>query len=145
MDSFVRLATLADAPSINSLSFQLGYERTVCQTETALQNFIDRQDRCVFVCENPSGQVVGWIGAKTEAELTSEPYLLISGFVVDESVRGTGFGKRLLEAVYEFASNLGLSVIRLRMNEKRTETFSFYLNAGFDEVKRQVVFERSVK
>ncbi|MBX3120142.1 MAG: GNAT family N-acetyltransferase [Fimbriimonadaceae bacterium] len=137
----IREALLDDAHEMARLSVQLGYSVSLERMRSSLQSFLDDPERFVFVVESEN-KIVGWMGARLDAELTSEPYLLISGLVVDEDSRGEGHGKALINHAFALADQLGVEKVRLRMNEKRTEAHDFYVRLGFEEIKRQVVFER---
>jgi DNA-binding MarR family transcriptional regulator/GNAT superfamily N-acetyltransferase len=53
---------------------------------------------------------------------------------VDESVRGLGIGRRMLEAVEMQARALGLTTARLETNGTLTEAIHLYRSAGYREV-----------
>jgi GNAT superfamily N-acetyltransferase len=54
---------------------------------------------------------------------------------VDASVRGTGLGRRLLEAVEAEARAAGAHVLRLETNRTLREAIALYRSAGYREVE----------
>jgi ribosomal protein S18 acetylase RimI-like enzyme len=55
---------------------------------------------------------------------------------VSSTVRGLGFGRRMLEALEAQSRVLGLTTIRLETNRALTEAIRLYQSAGYVEVPR---------
>jgi len=53
---------------------------------------------------------------------------------VSESVRGLGFGRRMLSTLEDEARALGLTTLRLETNRVLTEAIRLYRSAGYAEV-----------
>ena len=68
----------------------------------------------------------------------------ILGLVVDESARSRGVGARLVAAAELWATGLGLPEMRVRSRDTRERAHRFYLNAGYEIWKRQVVFRKRI-
>jgi GNAT superfamily N-acetyltransferase len=79
-------------------------------------------------------------------ELTAATLLQaeIAGLVVDETARGGGIGRRLLEAAEQWARSHGCRAIRVRSNVVREGAHAFYVREGFREIKTQKVFEKGL-
>jgi ribosomal protein S18 acetylase RimI-like enzyme len=56
---------------------------------------------------------------------------------VDPSVRGTGLGLRLIEAVAEWSSERGASTIELSVTTNNAAAAALYARAGFTETGRR--------
>lgn len=55
---------------------------------------------------------------------------------VSESVRGLGFGRRMLAALEQEAQSLGLGVVRLETHRSLEEAIDLYRSSGYREVAR---------
>jgi ribosomal protein S18 acetylase RimI-like enzyme len=54
---------------------------------------------------------------------------------VDDTMRGTGLGRRLLQALEDAAANRGCQVVQLETNKTLTEAQALYRSAGYEEVE----------
>lgn len=68
----------------------------------------------------------------------------ITGLVVDESARGQGVGRRLVEGVEAWATGRGLGVLAVRSNVMRSESHPFYERMGFARVKTQHAYRKQL-
>jgi ribosomal protein S18 acetylase RimI-like enzyme len=138
----IRYAVLDDAPAIAALATQLGYPSQSEETEARLLDVLERPDNAVLVAEE-EGFVVGWLQVVGTHYIDSEPFALITGLVVAETLRSRGIGAALVEAAVEWAAGHGYRTIRVRSNVVRERAHAFYERLGFSRVKNQVVFVRS--
>jgi GNAT superfamily N-acetyltransferase len=109
-----------------------------------LQCILNRPEHGAFVAEQ-EGSVVGWIHVYV-AHIIEAPnsYVEIGGLVVDESQRGTGIGRALIEAAEDWTRRSGFDDIRLRSASKRVEAHKFYESLGYRIVKTQMRFEKKL-
>jgi GNAT superfamily N-acetyltransferase len=77
------------------------------------------------------GRPVGCGGLKAVDEEMSE----IRRVFVDESARGHGIGRRLLEALEEHARRLGYQRVRLNTGDSQPEALALFRAAGYVEVE----------
>jgi GNAT superfamily N-acetyltransferase len=63
---------------------------------------------------------------------------------VAHTARGTGVGRRLIEAAEEWAMARGLDVMGLRSNQVRTEARGFYEHLGYKVIKTQNAFRKNL-
>ena len=63
---------------------------------------------------------------------SASPYAVIENVVVDESLRGTGIGKRMMAAALERAWAAGCYKAMLLTGSRRASTHAFYRACGFD-------------
>lgn len=68
----------------------------------------------------------------------------VVSLVVDESMRGKGIGKYLLEQSIVWFKINGQSKVRIRCNSKREEANKFYSHLGYTEMKSQKVYEKNI-
>ena len=61
----------------------------------------------------------------------------LTALVVDEAVRGSGVGRRLVEAVESFARDAGCERLSVTTYEHLIEAQAFYLRVGFEATGRR--------
>ena len=89
-------------------------------------------------------RVVGWIHVQATYLLECDARAEIWGLVVSETARGSGVGRRLVEAAEEWAAMLGLAVMALRSNQLRTGARGFYEHLGYTVTKTQNAFRKNL-
>ena len=137
----MRRATIHDSAAIADLSSQLGYPSTTEEIEQRLSSIDNNSDHAVLVAEQ-DGVVVGWLHVAKVVHLESGTFAEIVGIVVDESHRGTGWGRSLVGAAERWALEHGCREIRVRVNIIRERTHGFYEQNGYILRKQQKVFEK---
>jgi GNAT superfamily N-acetyltransferase len=120
--------TARDAGAVAALSGQLGYPSTPEQVEMHFGN----------------GKLLGCVHASGRRFLESDPYAEIGGMVVDAGNRRRGVGRALLLEAEKWARERGYTTMRIRSNMKRTEARPFYGRMGYQVIKSQYVFEKTV-
>jgi GNAT superfamily N-acetyltransferase len=139
MDITIREATQADSVSIARLAEQLGYAVAAGEISTRLALIREGGDERVLVAEGEQG-VVGWTTCAAVTHIHTCPYVLVSGFVVDQDQRGRGIGRELMKEVEAWARLKGLTSVRLNAHVKREAAHRFYEALGFQKVKEQYSF-----
>jgi N-acetylglutamate synthase-like GNAT family acetyltransferase len=137
----IRPVEVNDATLVANLSHQLGYPCTAAIMERRIISLQESTSDKAWVAEDED-QIVGWIQITFMERLESGRFMEITGLVVDESRRSQGIGEQLLAFVRDIAKDQGLPRIVVRSNVLRTRTHGFYLRNGFEEKKRQCVFEQ---
>jgi GNAT superfamily N-acetyltransferase len=143
MSLSIRDAADADAPVIARLAGQLGYVVAAREIAGRLSLVTAGGDERVLVAENERG-VVGWTACAVVAHIHTGPYVLVSGFVVDQDERGRGIGRLLMAEVEAWARARGVSSVRLNANAKREAAHRFYQALGFRKVKEQYSFQKDL-
>jgi len=139
----IRRATAADSNRITELCIQLGYKVLDTEVHERILEIIDNNHTALLVAEL-NGQAAGWIQVSIRSTLESGGLAEITGLVVDESVQGIGIGKSLVQKAEEWAESTGYNSIRVRTNVLRKETHLFYKGIGFEEKKKQTVFQKKL-
>lgn len=140
----VRPAQPCDCDAMAGLAAQLGYECTSEEVQERLNHMQDPRQYAVFVAELPGGQIAGWIGTYLFRSVETPSRAEINGLVVDSGVRSRGIGKLLLDAAEEWARSIGCEVISVRSNVKRDRAHRFYTVNGYEHVKTQKEFHKSL-
>jgi ribosomal protein S18 acetylase RimI-like enzyme len=136
----IRKATLDDTAAIARLSGELGYPVQAGTMRERLERILERDEHVVFVAETT--EVAGWIHAAEHELLEIGRHCEICGLVVGSSQRGNGIGRRLIEAVEEWAPSRGLKQISVRSNVIRPESHPFYESLGFERYKTQHAYRK---
>jgi GNAT superfamily N-acetyltransferase len=89
-------------------------------------------------------QIAGCIGAYLFRSVGTDSYVEINGLVVDQNVRSSGIGKMLIDAAEEWARRVRCHAVSVRSNIKRDRAHRFYTINGYDHVKTQKEFRKSL-
>jgi GNAT superfamily N-acetyltransferase len=138
----IRSADPADAFRLSQLSAELGYPASSTEIARRLDLLLDRENETVLVCALPSGEVVGWLHGSEQELLESGRRCEILGLVVDPEHRGRGVGRRLVQAVEQWAIGRGLEHIAVRSNILRAESHPFYERLGYVRTKTQHAYRK---
>ena len=141
----VRRARIADAARVAELSAMLGYPVTREIMEQRLERILGLETHAVFVAKTPSNEVVGWTHAGQQEILEAGCRCEILGLVVAEGQRGGGIGRRLIEAVEQWALARGLNEISVRSNVVRIESHPFYERMGYARYKTQHAYRKRLR
>ncbi len=139
MSVSIRSATSDDAKAIADLSLQLGYSISEVETISNIQWLSKSKHDIIYVAILDSS-VVGWIHVLYSVRVESKPFCEIAGLVVDETVRGNGIGRSLIEEAMEWSRHTSAETLRVRTNIIRTEAHKFYEGFGFTLGKQQRVY-----
>ena len=146
-DSFVtiRRAQDTDALAIGDLSEELGYAAKRPLVLRNLTYLLSSAEHAVFVFEHETIGVVGWIHVQCSHRIESAAFAEIGGLVVSKELRRQGIASALVSATEGWARSKGLAKLRVRCNELRKDSITFYQNAGFESVKGQRVLDRCIE
>lgn len=85
----------------------------------------------IFVAED-EGKIVGIICVWVEREIEMDSdYLYVSDWIVLEEYRGKGLGKALIEQAQDYATSIGLKIIRLGVLINNELAKDVYYKLGF--------------
>lgn len=134
--ALIRDAVPADAPAVARLLDQLGYPTEPAAAASRLERLGIVGDR-VLVAE-VEGEVVGLAHLQvTPAIERDRPAAKIGALVVDESRRGEGVGKALVEALDDEARVRGCGLLFLTTSMRRTDAHEFYRRVGLEETGKR--------
>ena len=140
----IRPATINDADRIAELSGTLGYPAEAEAMARRLAGILAHETHAVVVAE-VAGEVVGWIHGAEQQMLEFDVRCEILGLVVAADQRGQGVGRRLVEAVEEWARTRGLSGVSVRSIVIRPESHPFYERIGYVRVKTQHAYRKKLE
>ncbi len=140
MASQVRVATEADLPRVVELLTQLSLDAPREQAgpplpdsyREAFRRMQADQEQRLLVLE-ADGRIVGTLVLLIIPNLTHQgrPYATVENVVVDESERGGGRGRQLMEYAIDEAKRAGCYKIALTSHKSRTDAHRFYEDLGF--------------
>ena len=133
-----------DISQVVDLIKQLGYKVTALELKTRLNEIMLNNKGTVFIAENVEQKIVGCVQAMVDTRLAGGTFGEIVSLVTDESVRGQGIGKRLIEESINWLKAKGQTRLRVRCNSIRNDTHKFYNHLGFVEKKSQKIFEKAI-
>jgi GNAT superfamily N-acetyltransferase len=139
----VRKAKNDDAARVAELSGTLGYPVSGEAMAQRLDRVLQLETHTVFVAEI-SGDIVGWTHGAEHELLELGFRCEILGLVVAEGQRGLGTGRRLVEAIEEWARGRGLEHIFVRSNVIRPESHPFYERIGYERYKTQHAYRKAL-
>ena len=140
----VRQMRPEDTSAVAALTTQLGYPATEDEIRRRYDLIKDRWDARLFVAQHAGNVIVGWIHVQATYLLECDARAEIWGLVVGDTARGTGVGRRLVEAAEEWALMRGLGVMAVRSNSLRTEAQGFYEHLGYQVTKTQNAFRKNL-
>jgi predicted N-acetyltransferase YhbS len=135
----VRDATRADAERIAELLAQLGYPSTAGQVTRRLGALARLESNVVLVAEDDA-RVVGLVtGVTRDVIHRDEPFCRIASMIVDEEWRERGVGRRLVDAIEQWARDRGCSVIEVSSGVQRLGAHRFYEGLGYVEKPKRYI------
>ncbi|MCH8552116.1 MAG: GNAT family N-acetyltransferase [Natronospirillum sp.] len=145
MQVSLRPATIEDSAAIARLVEELGYPVSSQDMETRLAALIKEDRYLVIVATDPGGDLLGLINAERRLTIESGISFEITGLVVSSSARCAGVGGALVAAAETWARSHGASMMRVRSNVLRPEAHSFYAGRGYDLLKTQHCYTKSLQ
>ena len=140
----IRQMVTEDAAAVAELTSQLGYPSSESDIRRRYDLIKDRADARLFVAHHADQRVIGWIHVQITYLLEADSRGEIWGLVVEESARGAGVGRRLVEAAEKWAIARGISAMALRSNHLRRDARAFYERLGYTITKTQNAFRKTL-
>jgi len=142
--STIREARAADVPALARLAGELGYASSKEQMTRRFARVSADKEHRIFVAEDASGAVIGWVQVHFTRWLASDARGEVVGLVVAAGARGRGIGRRLMEAAETWTKAQGGTLLALRSNILRKETHTFYEKLGYTVTKTSLNFSKLV-
>lgn len=139
----IRRAAPGDAARLAQLSGQLGYPAAAKDMRERLARLRNRAQDAVFVAE-ARREVLGWVHVSVVPLLESPLRAEVNGLVVDEQRRGEGAGAKLLAAAEAWARRKRCRHVSVRSNVIRERAHQFYERHGYEHIKTQKAFRKSL-
>ena len=134
----------SDLEQVSVLLVQLGYKVTPDELKLRIEKITSYEKGNVFVAETNSNEIIGCVNALIDTRFAGGSFGEIVSLVVNETYRGKGVGKKLIEEATEWLKRKGETKLRIRCNVIRDETHKYYEHLGFVEKKSQKIFEKAI-
>ncbi len=134
LESIIRLASVQDIPTIQEIvndAYGHYVERIGSKPAPMNDDYAEHVERrTIWVLETSSG-IAGLMVLRVDGH-----FVLVSNVAVSKAYQGRGFGKRLLDFADAFATQKGISELRLYTNELMHENLAIYSKLGWVEFDR---------
>ena len=138
MEVLIRDAVESDAEAISPLLVQLMHEPSTAEQVRARLRRLGETGVDRVLVAVAEGRVVGLAGLHVAWMVhLDRPTARLMSLVVDESCRGQGIGRRLVEASCEQARAWGCDRLELTSRLTRTGAHSFYESVGFEHTSKR--------
>ncbi len=138
MEVLIRDAVESDAEAISPLLVQLMHEPSTAEQVRARLRRLGETGFDRVLVAVAEGRVVGLAGLHVAWMVhLDRPTARLMSLVVDESCRGGGIGRRLVEASCEQAREWGCDRLELTSRLTRTGAHSFYESVGFEHTSKR--------
>ena len=137
----IKILELKDADyeeleSINELLPQLSSSAELLDIQR-LKVLIDSESTIVYIAQDVRGKILGTLSLVT-IEIPTGRKGWIEDVVVDQSARGKGIGKALMNHALEKAVKLGLKSVDLTSRPSREEANMLYRSLGYQKRETNV-------
>lgn len=133
----IRTATLDDAAALAVLLGELGYPTSAKQAATRLAG-LQRTTCAVTYVATRAGGICGLATVHSHASLNrDEPAVQLTLLVVSAQVRGSGAGKRLVQAAEAWARDHGAQRLVVSTAVHRAGAHAFYETLGYELTGRR--------
>lgn len=143
----IRTARNEDVPRMAELATELGYLSDEEELRLRLARVLGATLHAAWVAEREEGEtteVLGWMHCFIDLRLESDARGEIGGLIVAEAWRGKGIGALFLVKAENWSRQRGVHDLRIRSNVVRERAHQLYLREGFQETKRQAVFDKEL-
>ena len=126
----LRAMTPDDLPALDPLLRQLGY--VIAQDDIArrFSAVMEAPGHSLDVAER-SGRVVGFIHVFARAAIEKSPEVIVQALVVDDGLRGSGIGRKLMQRAEDWATANGYGSVALGTQTRRDDAHAFYERLGY--------------
>ncbi len=133
-DLIIRRMTTADVDQVTAI------EQATFAMPWSRDSFLREMEKNVvarYLVAEKGGRIIGYAGAWV---ILDESH--ITNIAVEESERGRGYGRKLVEALMQYISNLGASYATLEVRVSNERAQRLYQSVGFVRVgKRKRYYE----
>jgi len=140
----IRRARLSDVSGLAALTGQLGYPASAKQIAARLKEVLRARTGTCFVAETCDRALAGWVHVSVKPLLEVDRCAEIDGIIVDEDLRSTGVGARLLDEAERWAQKRHCTGMNVRSNILRERAHQFYLRQGYEHYKTQKTFRKAL-
>lgn len=143
MNYKIRRCMVSDAHRIYELCHrELGYDFSEEQVTANVRRLIGSKENLLLVATDPEDAVVGFIHANNHDPVYAPPMKDIVAVAVDPACRMAGLGRRLIQAVEEWAVQTGAKGVRVNAGVEQKNAGVFYKSLGYQYIKTSYNFRK---
>jgi GNAT superfamily N-acetyltransferase len=135
--------TIDDLPASRTLLAQLGYPMDARETRQRHDAVTGSGDHALLVAEQ-DGRVIAFCHVFIRPALDKPPEAVVQALVVDQSCRGNGVGKIMMQAVETWAVEKGFASVALMSHVSRQAAHAFYGALGYRQEAVSVLFRKTL-
>lgn len=136
MNTNIRRCMVSDAHRIYALCHEvLGYEFSEEQVEQNIRRLIGSPENLLLVAVDQDDEVIGFIHANNHDPIYAPPMKDVVALAVDPEYRKRGLGRRLLQAVEDWARETGAKGVRTNAAVSHKSALSFYKENGYEYIR----------
>src|SRR3954453_336362 len=139
----IRPMHAGDIDRVAILVTQLGYPATPLEISRRFER-IDGRDHHILLVADAGQEAHGWIHVAAHPSLECDASAEILGLVVADDQRGQGIGAALVTAAESWAAAYGCGILRVRSRIARERAHTFYERNGFERIKTQHCFQKTI-
>lgn len=133
-----------DAQRVAELNAQLGYKADADAIRDRLRRIEVEGGHGVVGAEGPNG-LAGFVHFSERPSIEKGFDLVVQSLVVDETQRGRGIGRLLMDEVEKSAQSRGIRTIVLSSRTDRQDAHTFYGVLGYKAVATSTIFSKTLK
>ena len=135
----IRNAQNADVKAISMLLTQLGYETEPLTVQNMLS--LSSKNDEIYVCVLQEKVIAVMSLIFFNYFPSAQKLCRITAIVVDEELRGSGVGSKLIEHAKFMASSVSCSILEVTTSLKRQQTQKYYENIGFEKTSYKYILK----
>lgn len=136
----IREMTLKELYTVYDVLKQLRSELSYEEFEDLIYDMRHMEYKMFGILEK--GELVCYSGVAVQTNLYHKRHLYIFDLVTDEKYRSQGYGKMMLEYLYDYAKTAACENLVLSSGLQRKKAHDFYEKSGFE--KKSYLFVKSV-
>jgi GNAT superfamily N-acetyltransferase len=133
-----------DVVVVQGLLAQLGYPMDVAEVRRRHDAVVRSEDHVLMAGER-DGRVIALCHVYARPALDKTPEAVVQALVVDQTVRGSGAGRTMMEAAEAWAAERGFSSVVLASHVSRSGAHLFYEGIGYQREATSHLFRNEFK
>jgi len=140
----IRAMTAGDIPATRELLAQLGYPMAVEEVRRRYDVVIRSESHALIAAEH-DGFVIALCHVYARPALDKPPEAVVQALVVDQTRRGDGIGKLMMDAAERWAVERGFNSIVLSSHIARPDAHAFYQAIGYKCAATARLFRKALR
>ena len=140
----IREMTAEDILASRELLAQLGYQMAVEEVRRRYAVVIRSDSHALIVAEH-EGAIVALCHVYARPALDKPPEAVVQALVVDQTSRGSGVGKLMMDAAERWAVERGFDSVALSSHVARSDAHAFYKAIGYECVATSNSFRKVLR